>query len=335
MFDILDHENDPYLNQYLMGPNAPQTAMPSPAPVDRPMTNALFAAAPPIRPQDQTPIEIDAWKPHKRTTLGTIADIGLALLGLPIAPFKRNVDRQNMQEVMQGFTHDPLQTIQRLATLPGHEGDALSLYDKYIDNQRMQGNLDRQNNVFDLQKEKYVYDRVASMMQAGSRDAKTWTKMRDFATNYANRFGVDVSSIIPESLDPDSIEFIRAGSVPVAKQEQLNETHDYHTERLEDFDNAEAGKNARSAASRAATESRFQRSQAAQESRFKRSEAGKDRRASSAAGVPEGTLQRGDGKAVPQNVARRLENGKWTYYLIKSDGKYYRMKDQSGKFGKK
>lgn len=168
----------------------------------------------------------DTWQPHHRTTLGKIADITLALLGLPIAPFKKKEERDNMHEAMQGFATDPLRTIERISQIRGHEGDALKLYEQYVDDKRQDGNLSRQNNVFDLQKQDLVYKRVAGMM--GAANEGTWGKMRSLALDMGNRLGVDVSPYVPEAYDPDSIEFIRNGAIKPIDQVKAEETHDYH-----------------------------------------------------------------------------------------------------------
>jgi hypothetical protein len=191
----------------------------------QPQTQAQTPAMPQSQPQDGGNINIDGWQPHKRTTLGTIADVLLSALSghvaTPFAEMKRN---QNMQEAMEGFTQDPENTIRRIARF--NPKMALELQEKYTDNTRQQGTLDRQNNVFDMQKEQLVYNRVAGMM--GGANEGTWDKMRQMALAVGQQYGVDVSPYVPKKYDPDSINYMRNGAIKPLDQEKLAETHDYH-----------------------------------------------------------------------------------------------------------
>src|SRR5690348_14418559 len=99
LFDTVDYTQVPAPNlpgmsnfssmdQYLMGPNmaAPPTPVPQAAPLMASLTQAPQAPTAPVTNPDDA-ININGWQPHKRTTLGTIGDIALGLLGVPIAPF--------------------------------------------------------------------------------------------------------------------------------------------------------------------------------------------------------------------------------------------------------
>jgi hypothetical protein len=182
----------------------------------------------PAQPAVGPSMEIEGWKPHHRTTLGFLADAVLMGLGSRVAPFAKKVNDQNMQEAMEGFTQDPEHTIQRIAKI--NPKMALELQERYTDNTRMNGNLERQNAVFDMKKEDVVFNRVAGMM--GAANEKTWPKMRQVATAIGNKYGVDVSSYIPETYDPESVEFIRNGAVKPIDKMKLDETTDYHDKTI-------------------------------------------------------------------------------------------------------
>lgn len=263
-------------NSLLYGEDPEKQAMTNaPIPPVQNMSQAPMVSAM-TRPQDAHPMDegiaIKGWNPHKRTTLGTIADIALALIGAPIAPFKHHVDQQNMQEAMEGFTSDPLGTIQKIARLKGHEGDALKLYEQYTDNQRQQGTLDRQNRALDMRDDDYIYNLTANMM--GAANEKNWGKMREIAIKRAQSRGMDpneISSIIPENFDPDSVDFIRYGAVKTKDQMQMQETKDHHiateTETATHHGATEAqqatnesGRNSRQASTQAAINARQQNS---------------------------------------------------------------------------
>jgi hypothetical protein len=243
-------EDDPFgndLTQLLFGNGQnqqPQALQPMSG--DMPQTsmiNTMLGAAPqpvqsqqPSFPSQQSDegggMAITGWKPHKRTTLGTIADVALSFLtGHEITPFRDKKGRENIQEAMEGFTSDPLQTIQRIARIPGMEGKALDLYEKYVDNNRMQQSVDRQNQVLGQRNDDYMYNQVAGMMGAVRPDGSNWKPMRDLAIKRAAARGVDVSSIIPEEYDQDSIDFIRYGSVKPKDQMKMEETNRHNTTR--------------------------------------------------------------------------------------------------------
>lgn len=223
------------LSQYLMGPNAQQPQMSADQP---PMAQTMVGA--PMQPQqqpqapqtDQESINIEGWRPHKRTTLGTIADIALALLGSPVAPFKQKVQGENIHEAMEGFTKDPLHTIQRMAQIPGMEKQALDLFEHYTDNQRQQASQDRMDRSLDMRNDDYIYQYAAGMMSKATPD--NWQQMRKLAIQRATSRGMSeeqINSIIPEDYDADSVDFIRTGSIKPKDQMKMDETHRHNTTR--------------------------------------------------------------------------------------------------------
>lgn len=163
---------------------------------------------------------VSGWAPKKRSTLGFLGDVLLGAFGGPPA-FGLRKQRQNMQEAMEGFTQDPMETIRRIGMIPGQQENALKLYNQYIDNKRADGTLDRQNRALDLQNENLVYGRVAGMM--GAARPETWGKMRELAIKQGEARGTDVSHLIPEEYDPEAVEYIRYGAVKPKDQMTLEE----------------------------------------------------------------------------------------------------------------
>lgn len=167
---------------------------------------------------DDVTITGDAWKPKDRTFLGKLGD-ALSLVGGGGTPFKDKRDGENMRDAISNFASDPLTAIRHMARIPGHEKEALALYEHYTDNQRQQGNLDRQNEIFDMKKGELVNDRIASMM--GAANPGSWSKMRDLAQTYADKYHVDITGLIPKDYDADSIEYIRQGAIKPKDQERI------------------------------------------------------------------------------------------------------------------
>lgn len=173
--------------------------------------------------RDDAPINVigDGWHPHKPTILGAIADAYLMSQGMKPG-FSINRNQNDMISAMKGFTDNPERAIKRISQIPGMQEKAFDYYNTVDDNRRLQANLDRQNDVFDMKKEELVYNRVASMM--GAANESTWSKMRDLAQSVANKYKVDISGLVPEQYDPDSIEYIRQGAIKPKDQERLKQS---------------------------------------------------------------------------------------------------------------
>lgn len=152
---------------------------------------------------------VQGFKPKKISFWGALGDQLLKHWGNQPA-FGPAVQQKNLRRAMEGFTGDPMDAISRIAQIPGMEGKAWDLLNQYQDNQRASGTLERQNRALDLQNERIMYDRVAGMMNVASPD--TWKKMREQAIRIGQARNVDVSHLIPEEYDPDSVEFIRYGT---------------------------------------------------------------------------------------------------------------------------
>lgn len=164
---------------------------------------------------DDIVVSGDAWKPKDRTFLGKLGD-ALSLASGGGTPFKDKRDGENMRDAISNFASDPLTAIRHMSRIPGHEKEALALYEHYNDNQRQQGNLDRQNNIFDMKRDEMVWDRTASMMEAA--DPGSWDAMRNLAIK---RYGASAESLIPKDYDADSIKYIRQGAIKPKDQARI------------------------------------------------------------------------------------------------------------------
>jgi hypothetical protein len=185
------------------------------------MLQSILGKGPVINEAGATTAGMENWQPHKPTILGALADAYLMSRGMKPA-YADAREARNINEAMQGFADNPMAAIERLARVKGHEGDAWKMYENYVDDKRQQGNLDRQNNIFDMKKEELVYNRVASMMGAANKD--TWGTMRQLAQSVANKYDVNVDDIIPTDYNPASIEYIRAGAIKPKDQERLEQS---------------------------------------------------------------------------------------------------------------
>jgi hypothetical protein len=215
--------------------------------------------------QQQTPdAVVQGFKPKRLNFWQALGDQLLQHWGNKPIFEQRNRDR-NLEKAMEGFTKDPVESIQRISKFDPDL--AWKLLNSVQDNQRADAVLQRQNRKLDMESDSYMYQQVAGMMGAARPD--TWKQMRDLAIKRGAARGVDVSTLIPENYDADSIDYIRYGAVKPKDQMTLEEqnrhnkttegisaakgaeTVRYHNERLQDFDQQEAGRNARSNKTRA------------------------------------------------------------------------------------
>jgi len=196
-------------------------------------------------PAMQEDAVVSGWQPKHRTTLGTIADIFLMSQGAkPI--FRNQVDKENMASAMSGFQKDPAEAIRRISKLNPTLG--LKLQNEYEDNQRLQGNLTRQNKVFDLKLEDHVRDRIAGMLSVPglAENPEAFRRMRQQAIKYGNdKGGIDLSDQIPESYDKLDIDSFRFGQIAPKSLMQMEDLRNYRDERTDQIDRAESGRNSR------------------------------------------------------------------------------------------
>jgi hypothetical protein len=178
----------------------------------------MDALTSPAAPGVTLPSTPDNWKPHHAGILGQIADY---ILG---THFGRENESRNMQGALEHFQTNPQEAINRLMQV--NPDAAVKLYDKVTDNNREQGTLTRQNRALDGVLENQVLNRTANMM--GAANEKNWAQMREQAIAYGNSHGFDVSPYVSQTYDPDGVDLMRAGAVPVKAQIAQQETHDYH-----------------------------------------------------------------------------------------------------------
>lgn len=251
---------DPHMSEAVMGmPSVSMGGLP----------NSVSANAPVLPMQDPDITVVgDGWHPHKESFLKKLADGYLMSQGLKPA-FQNKIDEQDLVEAMQGFDQDPVKAIRRLNQMKGQQKNAWDMYNTYSDNNRLQGNLDRQNKVFDLKMEDYVRDRVAGMMGSVPQgDTAAYKTMRERALAYAQAKNIDLSADLPENGTSLDIDALKYGQIDPYKQERLKQFDTQEQGRNSRFQQGEAGKNSRTATTQAGTESRFERGQAAAQGRF-------------------------------------------------------------------
>jgi hypothetical protein len=248
----------------------------------------------------------DGWKPDKRSTLGTVLDM---LFGKPI--FANRIRNKNIQGAMEDFDpRDPMKNVKRLMQVPGMQKDAWALYDRVSDNRRQDAAAD---SLQDSRKDRYM-DRMASWanrIQNSANPAETYQQMRPVMQRYAEMYGIDDMVELPETYDPGSVDSLVTGKVldeelkrrALAQhrasrldldERKFEDQSNYKQERLEDFDQAEAGRN----------------------SRFQQGEAGKDRRQSA---KPINLKQKYGGRVVRDSSGALVEwNGDGTKMKVTS-----------------
>lgn len=220
---------------------------------------------------DASEAVVQGWKPPKRSTLGFLGDVLLGAFGAPPA-FGQRKQRQGVQEAMQGFTHDPLESIQRLAQIPGQQDKAWALYNQYMDNSRADRIAGRQEDLASL---KYM-GKLGGMLNniRNSKDPaavyeRSLPMIRKFAETY--NLPIDglgdqydetaVGNYIMQNVDvDDQVKIEQLGAYREARLNQINRSLDHReyvdSEKLEDADATrnqrgeiaaanEAGRNAR------------------------------------------------------------------------------------------
>lgn len=215
-------------------------------------------------------IVVEGFKPKKRSFLGFLADAFLMSRGgQPL--FAQRIFNKNYEKAMQGFADDPLEAMRRVSKIPhGGAEKAYKMFEKYRDDERADGTLDRQNRALDMKNDDYIFSRVAGMMSTATPE--NWHVMRDLAIKRAAARGVDVESIIPPEYDQDSLEFIRYGEVKPKDYDRLRQQQQRVDQLERDTDSKiadrevdnrqaatnEAGRNTRAANAEAGKNRRYQ-----------------------------------------------------------------------------
>lgn len=197
-------------------------------------------------------VVVDGWKPKKRSTLGTIADM---LLGAPI--FANKVKQENVHNAMEGFTNDPLNTIRRIAQIPGMEQDAYKMYQSYADDKR----ADESAASLRDQRSKGYLTRIGGMLnsvRSASDPNKAYATMLPTIRRLAQRWNVADQVDLPDQWDDDAVTAQIMGSVDPDDQirmealkqnrqatqelnrEKFESQDEYRKARLGQFDEANA-----------------------------------------------------------------------------------------------
>lgn len=205
------------------------------------IANADIADVNPVQGMgDAIPEEVvKGFKPKKRSILGVIGDAILLNQGHKGPFFADRVKAKNTRRAYESFTNNPMETVRRLSTFD--QEAASKLYDKVIDNQRLDRTQDRQDAIQELK----FQSMVGSMM--GAATPETYKAFRNRAKTMGDRLGFD-TSYLPEEYDQTAIDQLRYGAMTVDQQydntradAEAQSRGQYRTERLEDFDAQRAG----------------------------------------------------------------------------------------------
>lgn len=227
-------------------------------------TMSLTAGDPmPVRPDaSQEPdFTIAGQKPKKLGWFRRLQDNILVSQGkTPINQLRFNQKRLN--EALGGFQDDPQGTIDKVMKIDPELG--FKMYDKFADNERSR----RSAEALTLLRQGQIMDRISRLTDPRVANEKTWPTVYPILQRLAETNGVDLAPYgLSETYDPTKIEALRSGGTNV-----------YQQERLEDFDNSEAGRNARAANVEAGRNARFEDAEAGRDERFAKAEVGRGRR---------------------------------------------------------
>jgi hypothetical protein len=275
----------------------------------------------------------DGWKPRKVTTLGKIADALIEMSGdEPI--FAKERQEQNLNAAMQGFQGNPEQAIRRLSRIPGMEKLAWDMYDKYQDNKR----ADMAAEPLAATRQERLLTPIGGMLNAIRRAkdpaaayAANLPRMRAYLA--ARKVGPDVLDL-PDVYDPDALDMEVNRFVSPEKQLQMEALEQYRanrlnldtrkaddmaayrSERLEDFDIQEQGRDARAANSEAGKAQRAADALAAKPKAGKAGQRLVDTPMGPAILKPDGTIiVRKDGK-LKAYMKRKSVNGVSQYVKV-------------------
>jgi len=204
-------------------------------------------------------LEVTAMKPTKRNLLGKIADSVLLAYGKPPI-YESRMRERDLQNAMEGFTQDPLNTIRRIGQIPGYAEEALKLFNQQQDNARA-----------DVATESLAESRKAKLFPRIGGLLRAIQKAQDPNSAYKNNLSrlrrlqemAGDTETLPDEYNPEAIEQyigltidpedqIRMEALEQYRADKLDlderkfrSQDSYRQERLEDFDNAESGRNER------------------------------------------------------------------------------------------
>lgn len=166
---------------------------------------------------------VRGFKPKKISFWGALGDQLLKHWGNEPA-FSKRIQSKNMRNAMEGFTHDPMQAVSRLAQIPGMEGKAWELMNQIQDNKRADAQFDR---VYGNDQEKTLKNAsglaAIALANPGSRKAAVTRYNQILRRKGLEEFTLE------DDVDDLTLAAIAGGAIPPDKREQL----ELRRERLE------------------------------------------------------------------------------------------------------
>lgn len=180
-----------------------------------------------------------------RDILGTLGDFLLTRLGLPAmyGPAQQN---RRESAAMQGFEQDPMSAINRLESINPEAGRRLR--EQHIDNTRIAAGQDATNEARNSRIElarqetdRRIRGYASSMLGSMSgwdedRRRQNYPQMRAQVLRAAERQGLDLSSELPETYDPVSLDAFIDASVPVGMQRSQRLTRERMDQQQDQFE---------------------------------------------------------------------------------------------------
>lgn len=202
----------------------------------------------------------DGWHPKKATFLGNLMDGFLMSKGKPPV-FRMGRNARNINEAMSGYADDPKAAIKRLSQIRGQEENVAKLMNQLRDDERAdlaaEGLRDSRSSKF--------YKNIGGLLRSVQR-AKDPEAAYQSALPILRRLqqkAGDEEGMLGDTYDPQQVENyigmnidaddqIKMEALEQYRKQRLGlderkfESQDnYRHERLEDFDNAEQGRNTR------------------------------------------------------------------------------------------
>lgn len=275
----------------------------------------------PMTPEDaEQNIAISAFKPKKRSALGTIGDF-FSVLGGGGTPFLDRIHEKNLQRSMEGFTHDPMETVRRVATFDPQT--AWKMYQTVRDDERADTQADSLN---DTRAERYM-TRIGGMLNRviGAKDPQAaWTSAQPMIRKYAETHNIDISDL-PEQYDPEAISSYISGSVSPEDQIRMEALQQYRDARMKLEETKEEGRNDRANASRESQEARARMAEEGRNARAAAAEKGRMARSKTGGKV----IQTPNGPMVLSpdgNTGGIIINGQKTVWQKTGQGQWKRVK---------
>lgn len=180
-----------------------------------------------VAPDSNSDVTVTGFKKTHEGFLPRLVDTLLELRGRqPV--FQNRIDAADTERAMQGFTHDPMGTIQKIATI--NPDAAYRMWGEYTLNQARQAQADKSDAASNVLIDRALLPQVGglAMKVANEQDPTKrealWEKARPLILSLGQRYKRDYSSMFPEKYDPDAISLAIGQAINPTQQTKLGQT---------------------------------------------------------------------------------------------------------------